>query len=168
MNGAGHAGIVIIDGDTGLSRYFDFGRYAIPSLGELPADTGAVRSSASFSGLSVPNWDFKKSDIDNVSNILKTIKNSSVFKGYGTIMGTLAEGLNFKAMLKYATEFEKKGYHPFGGYSSSTNPSNPTYCAKFARGVAEAGGFDWSYYVLSGKANVDDINKTNQCGVIKY
>jgi RHS repeat-associated protein len=168
MNNAGHAGIIIIDGDTGFSRYFDFGRYEISSLGGLPADTGAVRSSASFSGLSVPNWDFKKSDIDNVSNMLTTIKNSSVFKGYGTIMGTLAEGLDFKAMLKYATEFEKKGYHPFGGYSSSTNPSNPTYCAKFARGVAGAGGFDWSYYVLSGKASVDDINKTNQCGVVKY
>jgi len=88
-----------------------------------------------------------------------------MFKGYGTIMGTLAEGLDFKAMLKYATEMEKNGYHAFGGYESSTNSSNPTYCAKFARGCAEAGGFDWSWYVLTGKANVEDVNRVNQNGI---
>src|SRR5690606_8663203 len=34
----GHAGIVIIDGESGLSRYFDFGRYKRPDLGALPED----------------------------------------------------------------------------------------------------------------------------------
>jgi len=165
MNGAGHAGIVIIDGESGLSRYFDFGRYSINGLGSLPEDHGAVRSSKSFSKLSVPNWDFSKSNEANVTNILTALQKSPVFKDYGTIMGSLAEGLNFKAMLKYATDMENKGYHPFGGYSSSTNPNNATYCAKFARGVAEAGGFDWSWYVLTGKANVDDVNRTNKNGV---
>lgn len=90
---------------------------------------------------------------------------SPVFKGYGTIMGTLADGLDYKAMYKYATEMEKKGYQAFGGYHSSTKQGNATYCAKFARGVAEAGGFDWSWYVLTGKANVDDVNRVNQNGV---
>jgi len=165
MNGAGHAGIVIINGDTGGTRYFDFGRYGRPGLGGLPTDQGAVRSSKNFSGLSIPDWDSSKSNEQNVSTIITALHRSPVFKGYGTIMGTLAEGLNFKSMLKYATEMEKKGYHAFGGYGSSTSSSNPSYCAKFARGVAEAGGFDWSWYVLTGKANVDDVNRVNQNGV---
>ena len=165
VEGAGHAGIVLIDGDTGGTRYFDFGRYRRPDLGGLPEDTGAVRSSKNFSGLAIPDWDFNKTDEQNVSTIVTALHKSPVFKGYGTIMGALGEGLDFKAMLKYATEMEKKGYHPFGGYTSSTNSSNPSYCAKFARGCAEAGGFDWSWYVLTGKANVEDVNRVNQKGI---
>lgn len=165
MNGAGHAGIVIIDGDTGGTRYFDFGRYGRPDLGNLPTDQGAVRSSKNFSGLAIPDWDSSKTNEQNVSTIVTALHNSPVFKGYGTIMGTLAEGLDYKAMFKYATEMEKNGYQAFGGYHSSTKQGNATYCAKFARGVAEAGGFDWSWYVLTGKANVDDVNRVNQNGI---
>jgi hypothetical protein len=159
----GHAGIVNINGDTGDTKYFDFGRYDRSDLdGVRGVDEGAVRSSKNFSGLSIPNWDFSLSKSENVTNILTKLHNSSVFKGYGTIMGALAEGLDSKKMLKYATQMEAMGYHPFGGYSSSTNSSNPTYCAKFARGVAGAGGYDFSFSVMTGQENVDDVYRSNK------
>lgn len=166
VDGAGHAGIVIIDGESGTTRYFDFGRYGRPDVkGSRGVDEGAVRSSANYRGLSIPNWDFDKSNEYNMDRIVDALHKSSIFKGYGTIMASLAEGLDYKAMLKYAQEMEAKGYHAFGGYGSSTNGSNPTYCAKFARGCAEAGDFDWSWYVLTGKANVEDVNRTNKNGI---
>ncbi|MEM1002697.1 MAG: DUF6695 family protein, partial [Bacteroidota bacterium] len=166
IEGAGHAGIVLIDGESGTSRYFDFGRYGRPDIpGSRGVDEGAVRSSANYRGLSIPNWNFELSNEENVDRIVNALHNSPVFKGYGTIMASLAEGLDYKAMLKYAQEMEAKGYHAFGGYGSSTNCNNPTYCAKFARGVAEAGGFNWTWYVLTGKANVEDVNRTNRNGI---
>lgn len=168
VQNAGHAGIIIVDGDSGLSRYFDFGRYNRPDVkGNATSTRGAVRSSKNFGALSIPNWDFDKTNEQNVTSMLTALKKSSIFKGYGTIMGSLAEGLDYKAMLKYATEFESKGYHPFGGYFSSTNPKNATYCAKFARGVAGAGGFDFSMFTYNGKQNVNDVNNTDGNGIVK-
>ena len=168
VNDAGHAGIVIIDEETGLSRYFDFGRYDRSDLsGKRGENQGSVRSSKNFSQLKIPNWDFSVDDVQNVNNILKSLKSSKLFTGYGTIMGTLIEDLDYNAMLTYATTIENQGYHSFGGYSSSTNVNNATYCAKFVRGVAGAGGFDWSFYILRGRANVKDANNQEGCGIFE-
>ncbi len=165
VEGAGHAGIIIIDKDNN-TKYFDFGRYSKSSLGKLPKDTGVVRSSNFYKALRIPNWNSGLKEEENVKIILEKIHNSSIFINYGVTIGALAKNLDYNAMLDYALSLEKKGYHPFGGYENSTAIENPTYCAKFARGVAESGGFDWSWYVFTGKQNVEDVKTENHSPII--
>ena len=167
IQGAGHAGIVIIDGESGSTKYFDFGRYDKTSLGNRPDDTGTVRSSQFYSSLRISDWDFNLTNDENVTKILTDLRKSPLLKKYGTIMGTLVEGLDFKAMNKYATEMEKKGYHPFGGYGSSTKTNKATYCAKFARGVIKAGGFKMGVGAFNGGRNVIKASRKTSNSIIK-
>jgi len=136
---AGHAGVVLIN-DKGETNYFDFGRYEQKKrLGKRGENYGSVRSSQNFPSLSVPNWDFGKSDNENVTAILTKLHSSPLLAGYGRIVGALAKNLNYGAMLAYARGAESEGYLPFGGYTSGYNYCNSaTYCAKFARGVGAA------------------------------
>jgi len=164
IDGAGHAGIIIIKDDN-TTRYFDFGRYKKTSLGNLPADTGTVRSSSSYVGLRVPNWKSNLTADENVRKILTKLHNGE-FVEYGTIMGSLAKDLDYDKMLTYALSLEKKGYHPFGGYHNSTNIKNATYCAKFARGVAKEGGFNWDLNRFSGEGNVKEVKKDYDSPII--
>ena len=158
---AGHAGVVIIDAQ-GKTRYFDFGRYDRSDLLKKGItrgiDEATVRSSTNFKGLQVPNWNFVKSDEENVTSILNTLHNSSIFEGYGRILGALAKDLDADAMTNYALTSEKAGYVPFGGYSSRDyNVCTGSYCAKFVRGVGDAGGVDWHWDTLYGEGNIEDI-----------
>ena len=158
---AGHAGVVIID-EAGSTSYFDFGRYDRPDLKgrQRGKDEGAVRSRKNYRDLGVPNWNFNKTDGENVVNILTKLHQSPLLAGYGRIVGALAKGLNYAAMLSYARSAESEGYLPFGGYTSGYNVCNSaTYCAKFARGVGAAGGVDWNFNTLYGLGNISDIEE---------
>ncbi|WP_338813086.1 DUF6695 family protein [Bernardetia sp. Wsw4-3y2] len=154
----GHAGIVIID-SKGKTSYFDFGRYTRPDIKrKRGTDEGAVRSSKNFSQLRIPDWNFSKTEEENVTAILTSLHYSTIFKGYGTIMGALAKGLNYQPMLNYARKAESMGYLPFGGYSCGYNLlSCGSYCAKFARGVGDAGGIDWDWDTFTGEANIESL-----------
>ncbi|MEJ1239602.1 DUF6695 family protein [Chryseolinea sp. T2] len=161
VNGAGHAGVVLIN-DKGETNYFDFGRYDRPDVKgrKRGKDEGAVRSSKNYRGLSIPNWDFGKSDNENMTAILTKLHKSPLLAGYGTIVGALAKNLNYGAMLGYARGAESEGYLPFGGYTGGYNYCNSaTYCAKFARGVGAAGGFDWDWDTFTGLGNVGDVTE---------
>ena len=144
--------------------YFDFGRYDRPDLKKKGIKRGgaegAVRSSKNYSGLSLPDWDSKKTDKENTTNILTAIHNSPIFKGYGRTMGALANNVNYGAMLSYARYAEDEGYRAFGGYHNGYDVcSQATYCAKFARGVGAAGGIDWGWNTFTGQGNVNDIHE---------
>lgn len=169
VNDAGHAAIVIIsekdgtDYKRGFTKYYDFGRYdeRKSDLGERDeTNEGIVRSSKYVSGLSIPDWDFDKSHKENAEAILKKLSSSGKFKGYGKMIAALGFNLDFKKMYDYACYIEERGLVPFGGHLSSDNKDNATYCAKFARGVARAGGMDWDFNTLRGSANVEDILET--------
>jgi RHS repeat-associated protein len=157
----GHAGIVLID-EKGKTSYFDFGRYDRPDLKKQKRgeNDGAVRSSKNFPGLRLSNWDFNKTDKENVTTILTKLHNSPIFAGYGKIIGALAKNLDYNSMLTYARNAESEGYLPFGGYHNGYNVcNNATYCAKFARGVGDAGGIDWDWNSFTGEGNVEDIEE---------
>ena len=159
-NGAGHAGIVIINQPEGTTRYFDFGRYNRTDVaGTRSENQGAVRSSKNYSALRIPDWDEGQSEASNVDSILSRLHRSRLLARYGQIKGALAKNLDFCAMEAYAEEMESTGYHDFGGYGSGTAIGNATYCAKFARGVAKAGGHDFSMYSgFTGLHNVEDVS----------
>lgn len=156
-DGAGHAGIVIINGESGKTKYFDFGRYNRPGAGNRGKNQGSVRSSKYFDALKVPNWNFNRSNSYNVRNILSTLHRSSKLSGYGMIMGALATGVDGSSMLSYARTMEAKVYIPFGGYASSSGYGNATYCAAFARGIGAVGGINFDQSSFTGAANVMDV-----------
>jgi RHS repeat-associated protein len=162
VNGAGHAGVVLIN-DKGETNYFDFGRYNRPDVKgrNRGKDEGAVRSSLNYGkSLEVPNWVFEKSDNENVTSILTKLHSSPLLAGYGRIVGALAKNLNYGAMLAYARGAESEGYLPFGGYTGGYNYCNSaTYCAKFARGIGAAGGLNWDWNTFTGLGNVGDITE---------
>ena len=168
VQGAGHAGIVIVDGETGYLRYFDFGRYNRTGLTSSRGENeGSVRSSANFSGLRLNfNWDFNQSDDENVTKILTALHGSPLLRRYGMIVGALAKDLDYDAMLSYAQEMENLGYLPFGGYTTSCGIGNSTYCAKFARGVAGAGGMSFAPGTFTGLANVKAASSRSGSNII--
>ncbi len=153
----GHAGVILIS-ESGVTNYFDFGRYSRPSLGKRGENEGSVRSSKNFEELELSDWDFNLSDKENVTRLLKELHASPLLAGYGRVVGVLAKDLDYKAMMSYARGAESKGYLPFGGYASGYNYENcATYCAKFARGVGNAGGVNWDWNTFSGAQNIYDI-----------
>jgi RHS repeat-associated protein len=159
IDNAGHAGVVLIN-EKGETKYFDFGRYDRPDVKgkKRGKDEGSVRSSKNYRALAIPNWDFKKTDTENVTAILTKLHNSSLLSGYGKIVGALAKNLNYGAMLAYARAAESEGYLPFGGYGGGYDfCKSATYCAKFARAVGAAGGFDWDWNTFTGLGNVEDV-----------
>lgn len=59
------------------------------------------------------------------------------------------------AFLSYAINTESAGYVNFGGYTSGCAIGNATYCAKFARCTAKAGGMGFWPFVFTGQGNVE-------------
>jgi RHS repeat-associated protein len=158
----GHAAIVIVD-EKGKTTYFDFGRYDRPDLKGKDVrskDEGAVRSSKNYKDLAIPNWDYTKTDTENVNIILEKLKESPKLSKYGRVIGALADNLDTAAMIEYARNAEKLGYIAFGGYSSGYDcTESATYCAKFVRGVGDSGGIDWDWNTFTGEGNVEDIEE---------
>ncbi|MBL4745944.1 MAG: hypothetical protein JKY08_06225 [Flavobacteriaceae bacterium] len=176
VNDAGHAGIIIIAEKKykkykkGHTKYFDFGRYdeRINELGKRDStNQGIVRSSNHISSFGIPNWDFNRTNIENARILMKKLLSSGKFKGYGKMIGAIAYNLDFGKMIEYALYIENKGIVPFGGHLKSAHRDNATYCAKFARGVAESGGMDWDFNTLRGTANINDIIETYKGDIIE-
>ncbi|MDA3911066.1 MAG: hypothetical protein PF448_06900 [Bacteroidales bacterium] len=150
----GHAGVIIVNADTGDTRYFDFGRYndRTAELGERPDGYGIVRSSATVSSLWLPSAVVENGTISNVDEILDALKNKQIFSGYGKMTAGLVKGLNYNRMKGFATKRESKGYMKFGC-------PLPQYCAKFARDVVRAGALFqpvFPAHVFTGQQNVNN------------
>ena len=160
----GHAGIVIINKESGTTKYFDFGRYDVPGNGSRGTDEGAVRSSKTFPRLIIPNWNDELTDDENVAAILNALDKGGVFKGYGRITGALYKELDYSSMLAKAEQIEQMGNVDFGGYE--TTDDCPTYCAKFARTVANAGGADFSIGTFTGEANIQEAANDSDTEVL--
>ena len=76
FTGLGHAGIIVVDGDTGFTRYFEYGRYDTDAEGN---PIGEVRT-RSVSNLSIDS----EGIIDRASleNMINNISNAA---GQGTV-----------------------------------------------------------------------------------
>ncbi len=163
----GHAGIIIINGVSGKSRYFDFGRYKKNGK-KCKKNYGIVRSGKSFNGhhesrigLQIPNADIKDGRISNIKKILSILSNKKKFKGYGTLMASIYYNLDYSAMLTKAEEMERNGCIPFGA-------PNKQYCARFVREVARAGGAHFGALKFTGIQNVKATANRNDEEIYKF
>ncbi|HYP74353.1 MAG TPA: hypothetical protein VER12_00270 [Polyangiaceae bacterium] len=124
----GHAGILFINGRTGLTKYFEYGRYD-------PAAKGLVRKQG------VPDAKIASDGRPSAASLKLTLAAISRLSGQGgKILGAyieLEKG-GFEAMLKFANARMAK----------NVDPARPPYellsnsCLHFAKETAAAGGGD--------------------------
>lgn len=121
---SGHAGILIVDGNTGVTAYYEYGRY------DPPANRGLVRK------VTVPNAENKSITVKGLKPAFRKLSQSS---GHGGVLKAawieLSSGA-FEKMNTYAQQRLKQNSDPNrASYSITTNN-----CCTFARDVANAGG----------------------------
>jgi RHS repeat-associated protein len=130
-----HAGIIIGDGDSGKTYYFDFGRFNA-SLYAQKEGKGITRSSIEMPILSTIDATFDQEG--NVANSVEIV--SSLVHGsdsyfdngnYGTVEYGVYPNLNFEKMYEFTTGH---GSRVFGIEGDNT------FCAKFANQTIVAGG----------------------------
>ena len=123
--GLGHAGVLFIEGPTGLTKYYEYGRYD-------KAQKGEVRKR------SIPNvrlGDDGRPTHDSLAAVLHAIAREAG-QG-GRVLGAYIEaGGQFHTMWLYAQKREAENYDPHrADYTLLANN-----CMTFAKQVAEAGG----------------------------
>ena len=113
----GHSGVLLINNQTGVTKYYEYGRYN--------SQIGRARN------VCVPNVDIRdgRPTDESLNNVLKTISNQS--GDNGDINGAYFKSSEFKTMQKYAE----------GVVSEANNPDRKPYniftnnCATFAEDV---------------------------------
>lgn len=123
----GHAGVLFIKGDTGTTKYYEYGRYD-------PQALGLVRRAI------IPDVKIGGDGRPTPESLKKTLHVISAKSGqHGRIWAVYIEvESKFDAMLKYAKEREIQNRNPnrvpYDLFSNS--------CIHFAKGVTEAAGVD--------------------------
>jgi hypothetical protein len=133
---AGHAGCIIVNASSGLTKYYDYGRY-----GKTP-NKGIVRCSTTHA-LSVPNAKIDNDgNISNLDAILIAIAGKSLFSDYGKMIASVCKEVNYKKMYDFAENLRSKGETPYGPFQYGG--SN---CARFVQDLILAGSPEFSVRV---------------------
>ena len=128
----GHAGVLFINGKTGLTKYYEYGRYDPQQLGLVKRQT---ISDVKIDGDGKPTAESLKKTLQMIS--AKAGQHSRISAVYIEVTD------KFDAMLKYAQ----------GREIQNKNPHRPPYklftnnCIHFAKGVVEAAGVDTPWMV---------------------
>ena len=134
LTGLGHAGIILVDGNTGFTRYFEYGRYDRDINGNL---IGKVQTEP------IPNLSIDSAGTIDRSSFESMIAHLSNVAGQGTVaQGTiiaLSDG-GYENALAFAEAALADPQAVLGEYSIHDN-----HCYTFAKSVATAGGshLDW-------------------------
>ena len=99
-NYLGHAGVLLIDPDSGFTRYFEYGRYDSENKGE-------VRT------YPIPNVVIDENGLPTPESLNRVLRMVSEISGQnGRIEGAYIKSRRFKAMLEYAENREKENSDP--------------------------------------------------------
>ncbi|RKG96036.1 hypothetical protein D7X32_37280 [Corallococcus carmarthensis] len=151
---AGHAGAILVDGEKGTTKYYDYGRYG------KNKDKGIVRCSVTHS-LSVPDAKLDLSgDICNIDKILLSIAGNSLFSDYGKMIASVCKGGSYQKMVAFAEDLRSKGETPYGPFKY-----NGTNCARFVADLIIKGDAPltvvadvWTNVTPSPKGNVENAD----------
>ena len=135
----GHAGILLIDDETGLTKYYEYGRYD-------EAGVGAVRQRT------VPNAEIdpatSRPTQESMDRILRAISDQAGQRG-DIRAAYIDNAADFDAMHTYAESREAQNGNPdrapYNAWSNS--------CNTFMRDVADAGGVDMPWIILDRRPN---------------
>jgi RHS repeat-associated protein len=130
VSGLGHAGVLLVDNKSGLTKYYEYGRYDKANLGIVRQRT-------------VPNVEMKNG-MPTETSLKATLDSISKQSGQGgAISGAYIKNDNFKAMNDFAKD----------QMSSNSDPNRTPYdltnnqCGTFMKDVIEAGGVDTPWMI---------------------
>jgi len=130
VSGLGHAGVLLINNDTGLTKYYEYGRYDKKGLGLVRRKT-------------VPNVTIGKDGRPTVDALQKTLGSISKQAGKGgAISGAYVEG-DFNQMNQHATNQMLNNSDPNRDPYSLTGNN----CGTFMQETIEAGGADTPWMI---------------------
>jgi RHS repeat-associated protein len=128
LPGLGHAGILLIDNKSGLTKYYEYGRYDREQL-------GVVRTRR------VPNVIIdKKTGRPTLESLNKTLDSISKQAGQGGPLLGIYVNSDFKESLEYAENKRKENNDPSREPYSLGIFGSPNNCGSFAKECADAGG----------------------------
>lgn len=125
---AGHAAVILVNKQTGDTRYFDFGRY------HAPHNHGRVRSGETDTELTV----LTKAKVDagrvvNIGDILAELQQNKSYHGDGTLYSSQIP-IDYNKALDKALEMQAKHFLPYGPFVYGG-----TNCSRFVSTVIQAG-----------------------------
>lgn len=126
----GHAAVILVNPETGICQYFDFGRY------HSPHGHGRVRSAESDHDLILRTqaiFSHNKEGIDNLEDILCELYHNPSTHGTGMVHANTAK-INFDKSLIYSKKLQQKEFVPYGPFVR-----NGTNCSRFVSSVLKAG-----------------------------
>jgi hypothetical protein len=99
---AGHAGLVLINKETGVLEYYDFGRYIVPK------SNGRVRGKETDNELNFPiTAKIKNDEIKNLDEILKFLAtNPKLTHGEGKLVASVCKSVDYKKAKSYINELQ--------------------------------------------------------------
>ncbi|MBL4664139.1 MAG: hypothetical protein JKY22_11445 [Flavobacteriaceae bacterium] len=110
---AGHAALILIENETGLARYFDFGRYVTPK------GYGRVRGKTTDVELEIPF----KAEINregnsiNLETFLKWLSSHpEKTHGEGRLLASVCDVVNFELAENYIKNLQEQGSIPYGAF----------------------------------------------------
>lgn len=146
----GHAGLMLIDKNTGEVEYVDFGRYEdrIDLQEPRPLNFGTVRSSPTVPGLKLDvKAKIVEGIIENLDTLLIHLASKPFFEGYGRLEASVYDRLNLENMKAFVASLSEKGYIKYGCPTQQ-------YCSRFARQVIRKGGGRYSLGIYTGQQMV--------------
>ncbi|MEX0986092.1 MAG: DUF6695 family protein [Bacteroidales bacterium] len=135
---AGHAALVLIEGNGDIWHYFDFGRY------HAPFRHGRVRSGVTDHELrmmTVPKVSADGTTIHNFSDILTELQLNEGCHGEGRLYASYCH-IDFQAAFQKALQLQNAGPLPYGPFIR--NGSN---CSRFVNTVIRAGKPKWKFWL---------------------
>lgn len=130
---AGHAALVLINKDTGVLEYHDFGRYITPE------PNGRVRGKSTDAELEFPITATIKDDkIINLDAILSFLAtNPKLTHGDGKLVASVCNAVNYKAARSAITELQHKDFIRYAAFVKDA-----CNCARFVTTALIAGVTD--------------------------
>lgn len=122
----GHSAVLLVDDETKMCQYFDFGRY------HSPHGHGRVRSAETDHDLRLntkAQFSDDASEILNLGEILTELYTNPSTHGTGTIKGA-ATRINFDKAVSLARKMQEKDFLPYGVFERAS--SN---CSRFVNRV---------------------------------
>jgi len=123
---AGHVALLLIDLETGVLEYFDFGRYTTPEK------FGRVRGKETDFELNFPlKAKFKNNRIQNLKEILIFMAtNPKLTHGEGTLYASVCNSINYDLAREYIQKLQDRGMVKYAAFKEEA-----TNCARFVTNV---------------------------------
>jgi len=109
---AGHAALVLIDTETGILEYFDFGRYTCPQ------GYGRVRGKLTDNELDFPlRAEVKDNELTNLNEIMTFLAtNPKLTHGDGKLLVSVCKAVNYKDAKAYIMKLQNRNNVRYGAF----------------------------------------------------